>query len=807
MVDSDDTKYYPTQFLVNTDSFGFLISESKEEHNYHKTKEGIMNRLISESSKAIDFDRAKQFHCELCQNCHWKKLKPFQDHISQLHPDIQGEFVDFHLVPDLPNNYNPRIIKFVKEDIIKKLISESSKTMNFDRAKIFNCELCQKDWKKWKPLQDHIYKLHSDIQGELKDFPLQINGRYETVLKFLYRKKSNKYACEVCQKDWDSLNDLEKHLKENHTGVKGGLKIDVAYGKTIIKYVKNHVKDSDNISIGLDTSNEVTNDQGKEDIINDPEERDEESTVQGPFNVPMDREKSYKYTCEVCQKDWDSMNDLEKHLRENHPRVKGELKIKVSYGKTIIGFVKKVWDSIPIGLDTTNEAQNDQAKEGIINDPEEQDEGSNVQEPLNVPMDRKKLEKYACELCQKDWDSMNDLEKHLKENHSGVKGELKIDVAYRKTIIKFVKNHVKDTNDQGKEDIIDDPGERDEQNIVQNPLNAPMDVKHQKPDSNICPRKMKTKESSVMHNNTNISDFVKDIEFSDDIKPKFEANEKTLKVESSGIDQKPNMVDSIMPNDKEMIDFVHDIEFSDNIKPKLDIKEETLDMKSSSSGIKRKSEFTEETLKVKSSKNCPHLNLNMDQKPEKESSVMHNDTKILDFVQEIKFSDDIKPKFEAKEETLKVENSGNDHKPNMVDPIMPNDMKVIDFVHDIEFSDNIKPKLDIKEETLDIKRKSEFMEETLNVKRSKIDQKPDIVNSMVLNNKETIDLVHDIEFSDDVKPKLEIKEEPMSMESSSASVNREAEFMENCSELFKRVLKGKGTLEEMLIYKRLLDKQ
>ena len=78
---------------------------------------------------------------------------------------------------------------------------------------------------------------------------------------------------------------------------------------------------------------------------------------------------------------------------------------------------------------------------------------------------------------------------------------------------------------------------------------------------------------------------------------------------------------------------------------------------------------------------------------------------------------------------------------------------------------------------------------------------------MVPNNKETIDLVHDIEFSDDTKPKLEIKEEPKSTESNSASMNKEAEFMENCSELFKRVLKGKGTLEEMLIYKRLLDKQ
>ena len=210
---SDDTKYYPTQFLVNTDTFGFLISESSEEHNYHKTKEGIMKKLISESSKTMDFDRAKQFHCELCQHCHWKKLKPFQD---------------------------------------------------------------------------HILKSHSDIQGELIDFPLRINGRYEVIVKFVNRKKSNKYACEVCIKDCDSMNDLEKHLKENHPGVKGELKIKVSYGKTIITFVKSIVKDRVTIPIGLDTSVEVNNDQAEEDIIDDPEERDEKSTVQEPLNVPMD---------------------------------------------------------------------------------------------------------------------------------------------------------------------------------------------------------------------------------------------------------------------------------------------------------------------------------------------------------------------------------------------------------------------------------------------------------------------------------------------------------------------------------------
>ena len=58
MADSDDTKYYPTQFQI--DVFGFQISESAEEHNYHKnqvyeTKEDIMKKSSLESSKVMKF--------------------------------------------------------------------------------------------------------------------------------------------------------------------------------------------------------------------------------------------------------------------------------------------------------------------------------------------------------------------------------------------------------------------------------------------------------------------------------------------------------------------------------------------------------------------------------------------------------------------------------------------------------------------------------------------------------------------------------------------------------------------------------
>ena len=193
----------------------------------------------------------------------------------------------------------------------------------------------------------------------------------------------------------------------------------------------------------------------------------------------------------------------------------------------------------------------------------------------------------------------------------------------------------------------------------------------------------------------------------------------------------------VMLNDSKMMDFVKGIDFSDDMIPRLEMKEEPLDIKS---------EFSENNEK---------------------SSLMPKD---------IEFSDEVKPKFEVKEEKLKIKNSGIYQKPKMVDSKMPNGKEIMGFVHDIKFSDDIKPKLEIKEEPIDmksssdyIKRKSEFKEETLKVMSSKIDlQRPDmqvyLVDPIVPNDKEIMDFVNNIEFPNDFKPNLEIKDEPMDLE-------------------------------------------
>ena len=195
----------------------------------------------------------------------------------------------------------------------------------------------------------------------------------------------------------------------------------------------------------------------------------------------------------------------------------------------------------------------------------------------------------------------------------------------------------------------------------------PLDIKSEVQENN----------ENVLNSDAKILDFVKDIVFSDDIKPKFEVKEEKSTTKSSNIYPIPNKVDPIIPNDKEVMDFVNDIQFSDDMKPELEIKKEPLDDKNEVSENKKK------------------------------SSVMCNNTKIWDFVKDIEFSDDIKPKFEVKEGILKVESSEIDQTFNMVDPTMSNVEEIMDFVHNIEFSNDIEPKLEIKEEPMDMEKSTE----------------------------------------------------------------------------------------------------
>ena len=124
-------------------------------------------------------------------------------------------------------------------------------------------------------------------------------------------------------------------------------------------------------------------------------------------------------------------------------------------------------------------------------------------------------------------------------------------------------------------------------------------------------------------------------------------------------------------DDKEMMDFVNDIEFSDDMKPKLEIKKEPLD---------NKNEVSENN---------------------KKSSVMCNDTKIWDFVKDVEFSDEIK------EGILKVE--------SFVDPAMSNVKEIVNFVHNIEFSNDIQTKLEIKEEPMNTEKSTEQPTKNLNI--------------------------------------------------------------------------------------------
>ena len=187
-------------------------------------------------------------------------------------------------------------------------------------------------------------------------------------------------------------------------------------------------------------------------------------------------------------------------------------------------------------------------------------------------------------------------------------------------------------------------------------LNLNMD---QKPNGNVCPKGIKSEKSIVLHNDAKLLDFVKNIELSDDIKPKSEIKEELLDVKNKVIEM--NEKSSVMHNDTKILDFVKDIEFSDDMEPKFELKKEMYKFKNS----------------------------RIDLKSNMVDTIMHNDKEIMDFVHDIEFSDTIKPEFEIKEEpidmesniksevkkeTLKIKSSKIDQSSDKIDPIMPNVM-------------------------------------------------------------------------------------------------------------------------------------
>ena len=111
-------------------------------------------------------------------------------------------------------------------------------------------------------------------------------------------------------------------------------------------------------------------------------------------------------------------------------------------------------------------------------------------------------------------------------------------------------------------------------------------------------------------------------------------------------------------------------------------------------------------------RNCPNLNLYMEQKPDdacsketksEKSVFLHYDTsydtKMLDFIyQDIGCSDDIE--LEANTEMLQTQNSGKDQRPDEVDSIISSNKESMDSIHNVEFSNDIKRKLEIKKEPI-----------------------------------------------------------------------------------------------------------
>ena len=178
-------------------------------------------------------------------------------------------------------------------------------------------------------------------------------------------------------------------------------------------------------------------------------------------------------------------------------------------------------------------------------------------------------------------------------------------------------------------------------------------------------------------------------------------------------------------------------------------------------------------------KNCPNLILDIEQKLDhprlkeihnEKSLVLHNDTKILNSVENIDLSNDIKANFEVNEEiSFKEANCFG-----ICEPKSQQSKNISGYVSDMndrEMNMNAE-KIKRKKKRVRSKqhrsgaqrrknRKVRKQEEL--TKTSGIDQRPDTVDPIISSNKEIMNFFHNIDFSNDIKSKLDVEQEPMDL--------------------------------------------
>ena len=189
-----------------------------------------------------------------------------------------------------------------------------------------------------------------------------------------------------------------------HEGKEPNINDQKGYGNMNNKVTVHEGKEpnvNDQISYG-NMNNQVTFHEGREPNIND-------QISHGNMNNQVTKKGNpMRYACEECQEDWNSMDDLKKHLAENHPGVQGELKIKVSHGITTIKFVK-------------NLAETNLAEAPLHSSSVHGGSGLNSQYEYKRHMYNvhEKNKPFQCISCPTRFAFKNDLERHFAEAHEG----------------------------------------------------------------------------------------------------------------------------------------------------------------------------------------------------------------------------------------------------------------------------------------------------------------------------------------------------------------------------------------------------
>ena len=186
----------------------------------------------------------------------------------------------------------------------------------------FECEICVIIFKDESRFKQHMSIVHENVKSNKSNTNMiEMNGETKEQILTTLHEKSKINVCEVCDKSFKNIHDLQSHISEKHKD-HSNLKCNICkqtFEKVIRKIehmaivhegVKNHICNICNKSFGWQSN------------LNDHIKSEHDSPVDIPIKKTKIDDKVHKWKCKICEKTFKKSFNLKEHVEAVHDGIK-----------------------------------------------------------------------------------------------------------------------------------------------------------------------------------------------------------------------------------------------------------------------------------------------------------------------------------------------------------------------------------------------------------------------------------------------------------------------------------------------------